>query len=137
MIIVETNLTSHKFQDLYYVSCRYFGLKPFVKTKRVYKYKQGVPKKRMHRFYASFQIFQIFVSCLLIFCHLNQTEPKMPPSIQLQYSLIFFHLSIIKAPNRAKQLKISAEIGGSDCKGYIQPATHVSDVSRIARISYC
>ena len=32
-IIVETNLTSHKFQDLYYVSCRYFGLKPFVKTK--------------------------------------------------------------------------------------------------------
>ena len=34
-IIVETNLTSHKFQDLYYVSCRYFGLKPFVKTKRV------------------------------------------------------------------------------------------------------
>ena len=33
-IIVETNLTRHKFQDLYYVSCRYFGLKPFVKTKR-------------------------------------------------------------------------------------------------------
>ena len=33
--IVEKKLTSHKYQDLFQVSCRYFGLKPFVKTKRV------------------------------------------------------------------------------------------------------